>query len=539
MHNKERYILFFVLVAAFLLRVPHLDFPAIGYHNMKENEYISMAKNMAASGDFVSRDVYFYNAFSGKKDFGLYPQIPFVAYQVLLGYRLFGDNLWFPRLLNIILMLLSVVVIYRLAVFFLKERIYALMVAVLVGILPLGVYCSRNLQPESGAFLFMSLGNLFLIRFMDGFKRRHLVAASCCVLMTAAYKISFLTGFAPLALIFPYPKYLREKRARYAVREALILALPLLLLLGYLLLISQLSFSASWKGRVEPWRAFSASYWRSYASILWHYAKNENFTSLYILLFAAGTLSLWIGYKKDRSLFAGYLRAWFLVLIAYFAFFSDYLNQHSYYQLPFLGFVSFVIVYFMRQLSRYIVKFLRRPFKEHYIGAAVFAALLLISRPELKANIDSHFDVIYAGTDEVGRILGSLTSKDDRLFIYTFAQGYAPCVYAERRCGWCGSLEELKENERKFNVQYLIVYPYYYIYSIPTDIWHYISGSYHINLVGFSLVKKTIIPVILVLKKGGVFDEKEFYRKNSAIELDKVYRTPSGAVPFYLMRDAN
>jgi len=47
---------------------------------MKENEYISMAKNMIASRDFISRDVYFYNAFNDKRDLGLYPQLPFVAY---------------------------------------------------------------------------------------------------------------------------------------------------------------------------------------------------------------------------------------------------------------------------------------------------------------------------------------------------------------------------------------------------------------------------------------------------------------------------
>ncbi|MFA5115285.1 MAG: glycosyltransferase family 39 protein [Candidatus Omnitrophota bacterium] len=506
---------------------------------MKENEYISMAKNMAASGDFMSRDVYFYNAFGDKRDFGLYPQIPFVAYQILLGYRLFGDNLWFPRMVNIILMLLSVVVIYRLAAIFLKERVYGLMVAALVGMLPLGVYCSRNLQPESGAFLFMSLGNLFFIRFMDGFKRRHLAAASCCVLMTAAYKISFLAGFAPLALIFPYAKYAREKGARSAAAEGLLLALPLLLLFGYFFLISQLSFSASWEDRVEPWKVFSASYWHSYASILWHYAKNDNFTYLYVLLFVAGILSLWIGYKRDRSLFAMYLRAWLLVLIAYFAFFSDYLPQHSYYQLPFLGFVSFVIVYFIRQLSRYLARYLRRPPKEHYIGAAIFVLLLLVSRPALKANIDSHFDVVYAGTDEVGRILGRITSKDERLFIYTFAQGYAPCVYAERRCGWCNSLEELKNNEKKFGVKYLIVYPYYYIHDIPGNIWQYVSGNYHIKLIGLSIEKKGFVPAILVLEKGGVFDEEEFFEKNSIIELSKVYRTPSGAVSFCLIRDGN
>lgn len=82
MHKKYLHLLFLILVlaSAFIIRIPQLNFPSIGYHNMKENEYISMAKNMIASRDFISRDVYFYNAFNDKRDLGLYPQLPFVAY---------------------------------------------------------------------------------------------------------------------------------------------------------------------------------------------------------------------------------------------------------------------------------------------------------------------------------------------------------------------------------------------------------------------------------------------------------------------------
>src|SRR3989338_10640863 len=89
-------LLSLIILTGFFPRAYHLNFPSIGYHNMKENENISIAKYIRDTNDFVNRKIYFYDAFSDKNDFGLYPQVPFTAYQIFIGYKLFGDNLWFP-----------------------------------------------------------------------------------------------------------------------------------------------------------------------------------------------------------------------------------------------------------------------------------------------------------------------------------------------------------------------------------------------------------------------------------------------------------
>jgi len=48
-----------ILALALLVRLPQLNFPSIGYHNMKENEYISMAQHMLKTGELTGRHVYF------------------------------------------------------------------------------------------------------------------------------------------------------------------------------------------------------------------------------------------------------------------------------------------------------------------------------------------------------------------------------------------------------------------------------------------------------------------------------------------------
>lgn len=537
MRRRYAILLFLTLACACAIRMPILNFPSIGYQNMKENEYISMAKNMIANKDFISREVYFYNAFTGKKDFGLFPQIPFVAYQIILGYKLFGENLWFGRLINIMFMLLSIITIFYLSGIFFKESAYGLIAALLLSIIPLGVYTSRNLQPESGAFFFMSLGNLLAIKFMQEFKRRYLFGLALCIFLAAGYKLTFLFGFIPLFIIFPYRAYILAKNPRQLAAEILLLILPIASFAAYIIIVKQVSFFASWENRVNPLTIFTASYWDTYGATIWNYVKNLNFTFIYFLLFTGGIIKSWLSYKKDASLLNRYLRAWSLIVIPYFMIFSDYLRQHNYYQMPFLGFACLAVVYCISAISAYIANTIHQKVKTAAIALIIFAISVLFSIPALAKGIMMPFayQFTYVGTDEVGKILKRLTTAEDRIFIYTFPQGYSPCVYAERKCGWCDSLDEFKMNERKFGIKYIIIFTLSYMQNMGNDIKKYISQNYHLWLTGFVPSGGKLNPEIIVLKKGGHLDIGEVFSGDRSIKLQRVYVTPAGRLPFYIM----
>ena len=44
-------LLSLIILTGFFLRSYHLNFPSIGYHNMKENENISIAKHIRDTND--------------------------------------------------------------------------------------------------------------------------------------------------------------------------------------------------------------------------------------------------------------------------------------------------------------------------------------------------------------------------------------------------------------------------------------------------------------------------------------------------------
>jgi Dolichyl-phosphate-mannose-protein mannosyltransferase len=529
-------LLLAVLALAVFLRTPLINSPSIGYHNMKENEYISMAKNMRRSGDLMNRDVYFYNAFTDKKDFSLYPQIPFVAYQTLLGYKLSINSLWFTRLLNIIWMIFSIVIIFFIARNFTQRFCYSFAAAMLLAIMPLGVYFSRNLQPESGAFMFMLLGYFFCMKFMQGFKDKYLWLFSLSFTITAAYKLPFLIGYAPLLIVFPYRQYSKSTRTSVTLRQLVVFILPILSLLSYWFAANQLHFP-SCSGRLNLLSAFTFSYWQKNASIIWHYAVAENYTFIYFLLFLTGLVALWFNFKKDNTVFARHLRAWSLVVLPYFMVFSDYINQHNYYQMPFLAFVCLVIVYCLREVSLYISQFLQTKYRTRVFGFLLVLSLIL-SFDSVGAAINNSFNTMFPGGDVIGRKIKEITKPDERIFIKTHSQGYAACVYSERKCGWVSSLKEFKETEDKFNIRYVVVAPFAFMGQMNSDIRSYIDKNYHYKMVGFLKKREVFFPEVMVLEKGGTLNLKRFIDEHKdETTIGSVYHTTNAVIPFYVMQE--
>lgn len=88
--RKHYLIILFILFFAFLLRIQFINSPAIGFNNIKEAEYLSIAKGFLNSDDLFHRRVYFFSGFTeGPGFFELYPQFPFLSYWAYLVFLFF------------------------------------------------------------------------------------------------------------------------------------------------------------------------------------------------------------------------------------------------------------------------------------------------------------------------------------------------------------------------------------------------------------------------------------------------------------------
>jgi 4-amino-4-deoxy-L-arabinose transferase-like glycosyltransferase len=179
---------------------------------MKENEYLSMAQEMITTNDYTTRRIYFYGAFEEAPEMKIYPQLPLVSYQTLIAWKILGDNLWGPRLFNVLFGVMSILVIYRIGGLVFQGRGAALFCAFLLAVMPLAVFFSRNLQPESPAFFFMLLGNLFYLKFIATLKKYNLILGGLSFSLACIYKLNFLFGAIPFIFCFPFKTLFKEKK---------------------------------------------------------------------------------------------------------------------------------------------------------------------------------------------------------------------------------------------------------------------------------------------------------------------------------------
>lgn len=525
-------ILLLIAVIGLILRAYNLDFPSIGYHNMKENEYLSMAQEMSRTGDFTTRRIYFYNAFDDNPDMQLFPQIPVVTYQILASWKLAGENLWGPRLINAMFGVLAIPVMYFMGLLLFESAAIALFCSFLLAIMPLGVFFSRNLQPESPAFFFMLLGSLFYLRFAKFSRMSDLFLGGVAFSAAWIYKMNFLIGVLPVFFCFPYRRIFIGKRlAVKTILLGIISYSAIFLALAWLIKLGQWQFkSQATLDRVKFLEVFSWPYWKQYGRIIWWYTQGENysylFTGLALFGFAA---SFW----KTQGLLKRYILGGVLALIAYAMLFSDFINQHNYYQMPFLGIVCVACAYALLLIAR----FFKKVFNKELLLYLLFL-IVIISGFFVSPAIKRMYSAVFFGGDVAGDSLREFTAPQERIFLSTYAQGYSVARYAQRYVGWPANFTDFKIKEKQFGVRFICFYPPFFLEGLEKsdpELFKYIQDNYHLKEFGFLDGSGQLSYLILEKGRGEVI--KDTLKTLSAQpQMRTIYKVSGNLFVFYSVR---
>lgn len=491
---KNPIILICILLIGLALRVYNLNFPSIGYHNMKENESLSIAQEMERTGDFINKRVYFYNAFSDNSVVKDDPQPALVSYQTLLAWRIFGENIWSPRLINVLFGVLSILIIYLMGLLLFNNRAVSFFCAFLLAIMPLGVFFSRNLQPESPAFFFMLLGNFFYLRYCASAKKNNLFLAGFAVFIAWLYKFNFIIGALPVLLCLSLKTKFADKKE--GLKSVALLLLPYVLILTA---IGLLKSAGLWTHhyKLRLLEIFNFSYWREHFTAIAWYIREENFTFIYSLLASCGMV---LALFKRESLLDRFLLGWMASIGVYCLFFPEDIYQNSYSQMPFLGAVCIGATYAVS----FIAQELKKTAKSNVLAYVMIAAVG-ISAPSVKNAITRMHATVFLGQDVAGETLKELTAPDERVFLFTHAQGYAISRYAHRYVGWPSDLEDFKKKEEKFGVRFVCFYPGEYFEAVRINqpaIFGYIQNHYRIREVGLIDTPDKLGYILLEKGKG-------------------------------------
>jgi len=521
-----------LMLLGFSIRSYNLDFPSIGYHNMKENEYLSIAQEMQRTKDYVTRRIYFYNGFEDNPTERYYPQPPLISYQTLLSWHFLGDNLWGPRLINVLFGVAGILVIFFLAELLFSSTALALFCSGLLAVMPLAVFFSRNLQPESPGFFFMLLGNLFYLRFCLSLKKYNLLLGGAAFVLAWAYKFSFLIGIFPFIFCLPIRKVFADKRNLLkSLLIILVSYLPIALAIFWLKRHGQWEFDPqNTSERVRLLAIFTSDYWAKYGKMIWWYVQGENFTPVFTWLGFAGIA---VALVKRKGLLNRYILGWVLSVVVYFMIFSDFVNQHNYYQMPFLVLACLAVCQATRVLSLLFSKVLKK-------GALIWlmAVILIFAYPGVRDSLTRMFQTVFYGVDMAGESLKEFIKPGERAFLCSYPQGQGIARYARRYVGWTDNLEDFKKQENKFVIRYVCFYPAELSLLLRNNnpaLFNYIRDNYHLKEAGISDEPKRVFYVIL--EKGAGSKPEGFLESFSGnLQPRTIYKVLNGYFFLYSLR---
>jgi hypothetical protein len=533
-------------------RVYNIDVPSIGYHNMKENEYLSQALNQWKYGDHFRRRMHIFGLDSGPGYFEEYPQLPLLPWMIISVWTMTGVQFWSARLIIILFSVATIPVLYLLVKKLTEDNEYvALTAAFIYSILPLAVFFGRNIQPEAPALFFLVLGLYFYVRWIDDFTTKHIVFSGLALMMCSLFKPTFLIGMIPMLFLFPFSEIISKfrnegKDTEEFVRERKKTLLQLgcfaACFLPYFIwnwitaafLNTKETLFAGTSSRIDVFSIFTPTYWAEYWPTIQAY-MGDNYGTWFLLLALIGFAFMLMKYKTRVSKFCiGYA----IAVLPYGMILADYISQHSYYQMPFVPLVCICAAYCIYTIGMCIQQ-LTKIHHIHYIALL----LLLCALPSATASTNVQYDTIFFGIDVGADYLQSHTAPYERFFIEGESQTFGVCYNADRRCAGIANLADLKRGEQELNFTTGFIHVagggLYNLYQKP-EMLDYLQNNYRITQIGLIPQESGAALHYIIVQKGGTSDLNNL-TNNPIVKaqpvLAKTYTTTYGSIPFFTVSE--
>ncbi|MBN1502538.1 glycosyltransferase family 39 protein [Candidatus Woesearchaeota archaeon] len=524
-------LLFFILFGYFL-RIYHLNYPVIGYHNWKTAHYITEARNFAEQGFFK------YGFFVPMRDTmesiqeqpdGAHPDT-FPTISVIVGFlfKIFGQSLKLARIVGIFFSLLSVMFSYLLVKELFEREDLALLTAFLSSINPLYVFFSHNIQLVNPALCFMLAGAYFYVRWIKGFdnnKFTSLYVAAFLVMLATITKYDFAVIGIPMLFIFPYKKVLKN-RNRFIMPLAIVLLILSVFPLWYFYnevhvtkifrpdLGAQGSASQGLTKLIDFTILSDSEFWQVMKAYI-----ADNYTSIGFILALLGSIFFLIIYilkpseKQGYRFFIGYIfgSVFFLFIMGF------KLSGHNYHQFPIAPLIIFLLAFFYIAIASNLSNFFKQePLKQTVKIGLVILLIFIFPLPSKSVYTqsieakDRMFNTQFPGLDIAGEYIREHASTNERMF-HSSHQSFGVLWHAGIK-GYKppANLEIFTQAEEDYNVDWVLVYQWgIQTYFENEELFNHLRENY--RLVQFAMIPEgqQNRAIYFLFRRGGTFNESE------------------------------
>jgi 4-amino-4-deoxy-L-arabinose transferase-like glycosyltransferase len=496
-------IIFLILIFAFFLRVYHVDYPVVGYHNWKETHYLTESRNFAENGFFK------YGFFMPSADFmfvnGSYSEIngvhtdTFPTTSVIAGslFMLFGESLTLARLSNIFLMLGAIFFMYLFVEKLFKRKDLALVSALVMAINPLFVFFGRQVQLINPALFFMMGSLYFYTYWREKPIMKYFILFALFASLSILTKYSFALFGLPILFTFPYRRLKNKKGWKQIIVGSLFL-IPIVLWWIYTKAKAAALDTLPADIHIKFFTAFTANFWnimRSYSA--------DNYTLIGLAFALIGLIFMF--YFRKNNFGNKFMISWFIGSLIWFLVMSFKLSGHNYHQYPLAPMIIIFMAYFFVVLTSTVNSLVKN---KKYIGITISILLFAVLFSHSTESSDRMFDTQFIGLDIAGEYINENSLPTERL-IYPSHQSHGIVWHADRKAfSKPDGIAEIKMAEDK-NSTWIFIYQWGFdIMNKPE--WEYIQESYSLKQAAFtSTGNNQFSPLYILLHKGGSFSMEE------------------------------
>ncbi len=553
---RQYYVPLFLLsfmILGFYLRSSHLDFPVIGYHNMKENQYIPYTEFMYHADefwDYFRTETYWI----GTQEHGYFTQyeFPLIPWLILFFWKIFGIKLWAARLVIILFSIASIPLLYIVGKKLTRNTFILLAACLFFTIMPISVFFGRNVQPEAPGLFFILLATYWFFCWREEILlgKQHwkfFVFFAFSLLFAILLKVPNGIGLIPLLFFIPCKEIFPQKKFLFSyilLFIAIMVLFPLWVTFSKWVMPGAATVGTS--GFEESFRevfhniflVFTADYWIQYYPALRSFVL-DNFTAWFFWLTLMG---IFFGFLKWKTSFGLFLVGSFISVFVYLLSFADKIRGHAYYQFVFLPLVCFASAYALYILAHFFQSGIARFWKQ---AAILLPSLLVVlflagAYPSITDATSRVFDTIFYGEDVAGDFIYKNSNASERVFIDGVFSQSVGILWHSHRYGTdeiTANLTLFQELEQTRNFRWVVLYSYG-MSTIQTkpDVWEHIQKNYKIRQMGFIAQEEQLIPYYFVLEKGGTFDPDTFVAGKQPY-LAQTYTATNGDILFYVIDD--
>ncbi len=541
-------ILGVILFCGLYVRLYHVDYPVVGFHNWKETHYLTEARNYAKHGFFYEGflvphwDYYLGDEYAASGAHG--DSLPSVSIVVGLLFKIFGPSLFVARLVNILFVLGAIFFAYLCVRKLFGRKDLALMTAAFMALTPLLVFFGRQMQLINPGLFFGMFGLYYYFRWIEKPNWKTLVLFSIGITLCVITKYPNALIGIPMAAIFPWKRVFSPSQLKKFWKH----------ILGFFAIFSAIPlwawYSASYSARLKTFDVgeqaklidFSVLsdpiFWRTMESFV-----RDNWTMNGLYVAAAGALALLVlftilhykhikHYLKNRKAETKvervpplalkgtrFMLAYALGGLVWFIVMSFKLKGHHYHQYPLAFLFAFLLALVsvlaaeivgkgMYSLARLLAQMKKQhaTWLENSVKIVLLLVIIFLFLGHAQVSWARLFNSQFPGLDVAGEFINENSLPGDRMF-HSSHQSYGVLWHADRKGHRMTSNVTLfKEREAADNVQWVFMYQWGLKYLDNKEIMDYISENYGLAQIGIQPTPQGNQPFYLLFKKGGTFN---------------------------------